>query len=97
MGEWLRRRNEHLAYIYALRESIATGIPFDEDSLWYRYNFQMELKELHRQNVAFMTEEYHAGKWVYDPNVLALSVGETPQEENIELNDGAEAEDTPEG
>lgn len=84
MGEWIRRRNEHLAYIYALRESIATGIPFDEDSLWYRYNFQLELKELHRKNMAFMTEEYREGKWTYDPNILALSDHSSEQEPAFE-------------
>ena len=39
LNDWLHRRIESLAYIYAVRESIATGIPFDEDSLWDRYPY----------------------------------------------------------
>ncbi|MCS7037165.1 MAG: MBL fold metallo-hydrolase, partial [Saprospiraceae bacterium] len=37
--DWLRRRTESLAYIYAIRESVATGRPFDTHSLWERYCF----------------------------------------------------------
>jgi hydroxyacylglutathione hydrolase len=67
MQDWLNRRIEGLAYIYALRESIATGIPFDESSLWEKYKFPRLQLKYHRDNVALITKEYENGAWKYDP------------------------------
>ncbi|MBL7825911.1 MAG: MBL fold metallo-hydrolase [Saprospiraceae bacterium] len=68
INEWLHRRTESLAYIYALRESIATGIPFDETSLWDRYDFPRAQHKFHLENVALMTREYEQGLWSWDPD-----------------------------
>lgn len=67
INDWLHRRTESLAYIYALRESIATGIPFDETSLWDRYQFPRVQQKFHADNVALMTKEFEAGLWQWDP------------------------------
>lgn len=67
INDWLHRRTESLAYIYALRESIATGIPFDETSLWDRYQFPKVQQKFHADNVALMTKEFEAGLWQWDP------------------------------
>lgn len=70
--DWLHRRTESLAYIYALRESIATGVALDVDSLWNRYSFPVcQLKE-HEQNVALMRREYAEGLWEWDPEKLLM-------------------------
>lgn len=69
IDEWLHRRIESLAYIYALRESIATGIPFDDSSLWSRYRFPRLQQAFHESNVALMTREYGAGLWKWDPEL----------------------------
>jgi len=65
--DWLRRRTESLAYIYALRESIVTGIPFDEESLWQRYGYSRLQRKYHFDNIALMTREYEEGLWTWDP------------------------------
>jgi hydroxyacylglutathione hydrolase len=65
--DWLRRRTESLAYIYALRESIVTGIPFDEESLWQRYGYSRLQRKYHFDNIALMTREYEEGLWIWDP------------------------------
>jgi len=68
INEWLRRRTEGLAYIYALRESISTGIPFDESSLWSRFRYPLLQRQYHLDNVALMTREFEAGVWTWDPD-----------------------------
>ncbi|MCY7329509.1 MAG: MBL fold metallo-hydrolase [Saprospiraceae bacterium] len=68
INEWLRRRTEGLAYIYALRESISTGIPFDESSLWSRFRYPLLQRQYHLDNVALMTREFEAGLWTWDPD-----------------------------
>ncbi len=68
INEWLRRRTEGLAYIYALRESISTNIPFDESSLWSRFRYPLLQRQYHLDNVALMTREYEAGLWTWDPD-----------------------------
>ncbi|MDW8230969.1 MAG: MBL fold metallo-hydrolase, partial [Saprospiraceae bacterium] len=50
--DWLRRRTESLAYIYAIRESVATGRPFDTHSLWERYCFPRQQIKDHEANLA---------------------------------------------
>lgn len=67
IDDWLHRRTESLAYIYALRESIATGIPFDDMSLWERYNFPRLQLKYHLDNLKLMTREYEQGLWHWDP------------------------------
>jgi hydroxyacylglutathione hydrolase len=70
--DWLRRRIESLAYIYALRESIATGIPFDDSSLWQRYHFPRMQAVYHTENVALLRREYAAGRWAWSPEMSLL-------------------------
>lgn len=67
IGDWLRRRTESLAYIYAVRESIAAGATFDEEALWARYKYPRLQRKYHLDNVALMTREYEQGLWVWDP------------------------------
>ena len=67
IGDWLRRRTESLAYIYAVRESIAAGAIFDEAALWARYKYPRLQRKYHLDNVALMTREYEQGLWVWDP------------------------------
>ncbi len=67
INDWLQRRTEGLAYIYALRESIANDIPFDEVSLWTRYTFSRNLRQAHIDNIAVVTKEYETGLWAWDP------------------------------
>jgi hydroxyacylglutathione hydrolase len=66
MSDWLRRRTEALAYIYALRESVATGTTFDEDPLWVRYRFPLSQRQYHLNNIKLITEEFKRGDWVWD-------------------------------
>lgn len=73
LNDWLRRRTESLAYIYALRESIATDVLFDEDSLWSRYHFPRVQREYHLKNVELMRQEYELGLWEWDPGVVLHS------------------------
>jgi glyoxylase-like metal-dependent hydrolase (beta-lactamase superfamily II) len=68
INDWLQRRTESLAYIVALRESIATGIPFDESSLWTRYRYPRLQHKFHTDNVALMTREFEKGLWKWDPD-----------------------------
>jgi hydroxyacylglutathione hydrolase len=67
INDWLHRREESLAYIYALRASIATGVDFDEDSLWSRYHFPRLQRKYHLENLALMTREYEQGLWQWNP------------------------------
>jgi hydroxyacylglutathione hydrolase len=66
LNDWSRRRIEALAYIYSVRESIATGAPFDESSLWERYHYPRIQQYYHRNNVKLMTREYEEGLWTWD-------------------------------
>ena len=80
--DWLRRRTESLAYIYALRESIATGIAFDTDSLWSRYHFPRQQIKDHEANLALLRREFEEGLWSWDPDNLPavpqpIPLGET--------------------
>jgi hydroxyacylglutathione hydrolase len=63
INEWLERRTDSMAYIHAVRESIAQGTPFDEETLWERYKFPGFQQKMHADNVALMTREYEAGLW----------------------------------
>jgi hydroxyacylglutathione hydrolase len=71
INDWLRRRTESLAYIYAVRESIATGVPIDEESLWARYHFPLIQGQFHQANVALMRLEYEQGLWQWDADMSA--------------------------
>lgn len=71
LNDWLRRRIESLAYIYSLRESIATGIPFDEEGLWERYRFPRFQQEYHRNNMTLMRREFEEGLWEWDKEMSA--------------------------
>ena len=82
IDDWLHRRTEGLAYIYALRESIATGIPFDEASLWERYKFPRLQKKFHLANIALMTREYEQGLWHWDPDFSFEQLKETTSAED---------------
>jgi hydroxyacylglutathione hydrolase len=66
LNDWSRRRVEALAYIYSVRESIATGVPFDESSLWERYPYPRALEMYHRSNYSLMQREYEQGLWTWD-------------------------------
>lgn len=69
INDWLRRRTESQAYIYALRESIASGVPFDETSLWERYSFPKAQQPFHVENMALMIREYEQGLWHWDTDI----------------------------
>jgi glyoxylase-like metal-dependent hydrolase (beta-lactamase superfamily II) len=68
INDWLQRRTEAQAYLFALRESIATNVPFDETSLWERYKFPRLQRKYHMDNLALMTREYQEGLWQWDPD-----------------------------
>jgi hydroxyacylglutathione hydrolase len=74
IGEWLHRRTESLAYIYALRESIATGTPFDETALWTRYRYPLLQRQFHAENIALMTREYEQGLWQWDAEAALKAI-----------------------
>lgn len=68
INDWLQRRTDSLAYIYALRESIAMDTPFDMEALWKRYKFpRMQIKE-HEANEVVLRREYEQGLWTWDPD-----------------------------
>ncbi|HLP94423.1 MAG TPA: MBL fold metallo-hydrolase [Saprospiraceae bacterium] len=73
INDWLQRRTEAQAYLFALRESIATGVPFDESSLWSRYDFPRLQRKYHVDNIALMTREYEQGLWAWDPDFMLQS------------------------
>ncbi|MCB0524041.1 MAG: MBL fold metallo-hydrolase [Lewinellaceae bacterium] len=79
IDDWLHRRTESLAYIYALRESISTGIPFDETSLWERYDYPRLQHKYHLDNLKLMTREFEEGLWKWDAD-LSVSVLNKPDE-----------------
>lgn len=80
--DWLQRRTESLAYLYAVRESIATEVPFDTDSLWKRYEFPHLQIKYHEQNVALMRREFEQGLWTWDPEALSFDLpGHVPSGE----------------
>ncbi len=83
MNDWLNRRTEAMSYILAVRESIATGQPFDEASLWQKYDFPMLQQKQHQANVRLMTEEYEQGLWAWDATAWSgeevLQQGETEE------------------
>ncbi|MCC6462215.1 MAG: MBL fold metallo-hydrolase [Saprospiraceae bacterium] len=81
--DWLHRRTESLAYIYALRESVATGRPFDLDALWKRYSFPRALAKEHENNLALLQKEYAAGLWQWDPELVMM-----PPKEPLVLGSG---------
>ena len=83
INDWLQRRTESLAYIYALRESIATGVPFDESSLWTRYKYPRLQQKYHNDNVALMKKEYEERLWTWDPDFLFDVLKETPLEKGV--------------
>jgi len=87
INDWLQRRTEGLAYIYALRESIATGVQFDEASLWARYRFPRLQQKYHADNVALMTREYEQGLWSWDPEFSLDSLEESPMEANQNITE----------
>lgn len=81
INDWLQRRTESLAYIFALRESIATGIPFDESSLWIRFRYPRLQQKYHLDNIALMTREYEQGLWEWDPDFSLQDISHMPQTE----------------
>lgn len=87
INDWLQRRTESLAYIYASRESIATGVQFDETSLWARYRFPRLQQKYHADNVALMTREYEQGLWTWDPEFSLDSLEESPMEANQNITE----------
>ena len=56
--EWLERRNDGLAYIHALRESVRTGKPFNEEKLWEKYGYPRLQKKFHDDNLALVRREF---------------------------------------
>ncbi|MDX2134866.1 MAG: MBL fold metallo-hydrolase [Saprospiraceae bacterium] len=83
MDGWMNRQQQGLAYLYALRESISTGVPFDEDSLWSRYPNQRGLQHYHHDNMALMRREYEQGLWTWNPELLNIGRHE-PEEQGRE-------------
>lgn len=71
INDWLNRRTESLSYIYALRESITTGIPFNEEALWQKYKYPVIQKDFHAANIALLTHEYEQQLWTWDPEQAA--------------------------
>jgi hydroxyacylglutathione hydrolase len=67
LNEWLQRRTESLSYIYALRETVATGAPFNEDLLWSKYKYPKVQKGFHEANLALLQKEYAQGLWTWNP------------------------------
>ena len=78
INEWLHRRTESLSYIYALRESIATGVALDEKSLWDRYKFPRIQQQCHLDNITLMTSEYAQGLWTWDAEVSIYPTKQLP-------------------
>lgn len=78
INDWLQRRTESLAYIYALRESIATGVQFDEASLWSRYRYPRLQQKYHADNIALMAREYEQGLWKWDPEFSLAALEQGP-------------------
>lgn len=66
IADWLQRRTESLSYIYALRESIATGVALDTASLWNKYHFPKLQLKYHEDNIALMRREFEQGLWEWD-------------------------------
>jgi glyoxylase-like metal-dependent hydrolase (beta-lactamase superfamily II) len=69
LNDWLKRRIEALAYIYAARESIATGQPFEEDALWERYRFPKVQLQFHKNNMELLQREFEEGLWTWDQEI----------------------------
>jgi hydroxyacylglutathione hydrolase len=86
LNDWLKRRTESLAYIYALRESIVTGIPFDESSLWSRYPYPAYQSTCHEANLALMKKEYEAGLWDWDPILSPNDYAENAPPPDLQLD-----------
>lgn len=88
INDWLKRRTDGLTYIMNLRESIATGIPFDEAALWSRYKYPRFQQKYHLDNMALMTREFEQGLWTWDPDatfdIPSTPGGETDQVKIIE-------------
>ena len=87
INDWLHRRTESLAYLYAVRESIATGVPFDEASLWARYRFPRLQQKYHADNVALMTREFEQGLWTWDPEFSLEMLEGSPLEANQSITE----------
>jgi len=68
INDWLKRRTDSLAYIYALRESIAMGTPFDTEALLARYPFPRQQRKEHAANETLMRKEFEEGLWTWDPD-----------------------------
>lgn len=87
INDWLQRRTESLAYIYAVRESIATGVPFDEATLWQRYRYPRLQKKYHLDNVALMTREFEHGLWNWNPDFSLHTLEKSPIEANQNITE----------
>jgi hydroxyacylglutathione hydrolase len=68
INDWLKRRTDDLNYIANLRESIATGIPFNEETLKGRFDFPLMQRPYHEANIALFQQEYEQGLWTWDPD-----------------------------
>ncbi len=80
INDWLKRRTESLTYLYALRESIHTDVPFDETSLWQLYHFPRYQRQCHLDNLEVMRKEYEQELWTWDPAMLLDFDKPTPRE-----------------
>jgi glyoxylase-like metal-dependent hydrolase (beta-lactamase superfamily II) len=92
INDWLQRRTESLAYIFALRESIATNVPFDESSLWSRYRYPRLQQKYHLDNIALMTREYEQGLWEWDPDFSLQDISHMPEPTQGRVVDAEEEE-----
>jgi hydroxyacylglutathione hydrolase len=93
ISDWLRRRTESLAYIYALRETIATGVVFDEKSLWTKYKYPLSQQQRHLDNIALMTREFEEGSWIWNPEEAQNALRDRRHETGGGLVFGEEAEE----
>lgn len=85
INDWLNRRTESLSYIYALRESIATGVPFDLETLWSKYPFPLIQQQYHEENEVLMRREYEQGLWKWDPeHAIEIQGSQTEEQEEEE-------------
>ncbi len=55
--EILQRRDESLAYIRELRDSLLQGRDFDMKKLWQRYHFRRGMQKFHDENEQLMRRE----------------------------------------
>ena len=78
--EWLNRRNDGLAYIHELHESVRLKKPFDEEKLWEKFHFKRLQKKYHDNNLKLVQREFEElGKEMFAHKRGAASPPETAE------------------